>query len=472
VTARGLGMAYLRLERPVLAVAELEAAYKAMPTDRETLIVLSTALIQGHNPMRAVKFVKAYMEKPSPAVDEDCLNALGAALSQADAIAAKQQLFKDASALYVRANAKLEAGRTGEKRWGSLWMPAAEVDKKTADRKAAEKAVADARPKIIEDTNRIAAAEKEMAFYSGTLGDNNRSRAKAAAERKRDEAQADLTAAEKELEDANNAVAALDSPSFPLLESLDSSPVQAAADADHTAVAAAETPANRDPDQAPDKHPAEKPASDKQGTAKPVPAAEAPLKPVVANARPVKPNTADEQPAGPVTRYAAAFAVAPDLIVAPASVVSGAATVHVDVAVGPTLNGTVVRVDADAGLALIRVDGAKFTAMNIADRAADKPTTCLAFPNVDLFNPILETIAVANATSGQTDHARLAIPPRLPGAPLVQGNAVVGLELANRDTDPAEVPVLTADAIRKFVGSDAAPTADGKDAVVQVTAEK
>ena len=56
--------------------------------------------------------------------------ALGTALSQADDQARNLKFFKDCVAFYDQMNAKLEATRPGEKRWGSQWLPAKEADKK------------------------------------------------------------------------------------------------------------------------------------------------------------------------------------------------------------------------------------------------------------------------------------------------------------------------------------------------------
>jgi tetratricopeptide (TPR) repeat protein len=479
VTARGLGMAYMRLERPAQAIEPLEQAKNAMPNDRELLIVLSTALIESHNPMRAVKFVKTYMEKNPATVDEDCLNALGAGLSQADPTAAKQTLFAEAYKLYLKDNAKLEALRPGEKRWGSQWLPAEDVATKVADRKKAQADVNTYTAKIAKLDDQIAGDQRTMAQYSGTLGDNNRSRIYDQAKNDAAKAQKQLETAQKDLADAQAALAATEPAPFPLLVTLDSASSESAgattqSTTEPAGVGATTEPAGGGATTEPDAIATAKPKPDATSDkGNPPPAVDTtPKPPATPLARAVKPN-ANAEATGPVTQYGAAFAVAPDLIVAPTSVIVGAKILHVDVAVGPSFEASIVRVDAAAGLVLIRVPGANLTPLKIADPADDKPTTCLGFPSVDIFNPMAETMQVSKSTSGAPDHAKFSMPPRIPGAPLLQDKAVIGMETAGRDTDPAEVPVVSASVLRKFVGDDAAPAAkDSIDSVVQVVAQR
>ena len=94
--------------------------------------------------MRAVKFVKAYLEAHPTPLDEPVINTLGIALSQADSAASKSALFSDGVKLYNKLNAELEANQSGKKRWGVEWEDADAVSAKLKARQDAQKKVDDA----------------------------------------------------------------------------------------------------------------------------------------------------------------------------------------------------------------------------------------------------------------------------------------------------------------------------------------
>ena len=66
------------------------------------------------------------------------------------------------------------------------------------------------------------------------------------------------------------------------------------------------------------------------------------------------------------TRYAAAFAVAPDLLVTASSAVADATDIEIPTSAGQPIKAEVVRADAPSGLTLLRVSGRAFLA--VADR--------------------------------------------------------------------------------------------------------
>src|SRR4051794_8116787 len=130
-----LGYAYLKMEDFSRATKALDVAVLAPQPARSTVLNAAAALIRTKNPMRAAKFLREYMAAHPGEADESALDALGTALSQADDQSMKLKFFKDCVAFYDQMNAKLEATRPGEKRWGSQWLPAKEADRKLREYK-------------------------------------------------------------------------------------------------------------------------------------------------------------------------------------------------------------------------------------------------------------------------------------------------------------------------------------------------
>ena len=137
-----------------------------------------------------------------------------------------------------------------------------------------------------------------------------------------------------------------------------------------------------------------------------------------------------------------------------------------------------LRAHHSAGLALLKVDGAKFPCLRLAnpvESAASGSITCLGFPEVELFNPAPKSMTVAAKSQDDGWTVRFDKSPRLPGGPLIQANAVVGVELADRDSDPAQIPAATLKSLLSLVQNSAQaepPATDPSQAVVQVMAER
>jgi hypothetical protein len=100
--------------------------------------------------------------------------------------------------------------------------------------------------------------------------------------------------------------------------------------------------------------------------------------------------------------------------------------------------------------------------LSLADAFAGGTIQCVSFPTVNVFDPVAEAIS-GSAVAPKDDWAvRLARHPRLGGGPLLVGGKVVGVQLATRDADMAQVPAATLADLKKFLGAKAAPggTAD------------
>ena len=175
-----------------------------------------------------------------------------------------------------------------------------------------------------------------------------------------------------------------------------------------------------------------------------------------------------------VTRYAAAFAVAPEVFVTAAEPVEGASEIHVTAFDGKTYKATVLRMHHGDGLALLEVTGAKLPCLRIATQLKAGSLNCVGFPDVDLVTPIARSMEV---TAGQptTDWAvQFTISPRIPGAPLLKNGLLTGVELGDRDSDLAAVPAATLKELESLISNQTPPTqiaTDIRKAVVLVIAQ-
>jgi hypothetical protein len=197
---------------------------------------------------------------------------------------------------------------------------------------------------------------------------------------------------------------------------------------------------------------------------------------VVANNDPVPatPVAVDQTPRH-ATRYAVAFAIAPDVLVTAASAVEDATDIHVTASDGKSYKAQVLRAHHGDGIALLKVDNATFASLALADSADGGSMICLGFPDVDLFNPIAKSMTAAGGNQSDGWTVRFDSSPRLPGGPLISGNAVVGVELGDRDSDLTAVPAATLKALQSLVDSSAhadPKATDPKQAVMQVSAER
>jgi hypothetical protein len=210
------------------------------------------------------------------------------------------------------------------------------------------------------------------------------------------------------------------------------------------------------------------------------PAAPSPVAPAAPTPPPAAavavPRPAAPEPRKPasVTSYAAAFPVAPDLLVTAAAAVEGADRVMVQPSGGDPMEVEVVTHDAGSGLALLRVPGKRMAYLTLADAFNGGTLQTVSFPSVNIFDPVAEAIPGSAVPPKDEWAVRLGRHPRLAGGPLLAGGKVVGVELATRDADPATVPAATLADLKKLVGDKAGPAgmADPAAATVQVTATR
>ncbi len=116
--ARDLGIAYLRADKAAKAAHPLEVAGATKTPDRPLVMAMAFQFIAAKSPMQAVKSIAAYFNAHPTVQDESLLNAMAVALARADAMGIKSAFYTDSMKTYQKLNAKLEATRPGEKRWG------------------------------------------------------------------------------------------------------------------------------------------------------------------------------------------------------------------------------------------------------------------------------------------------------------------------------------------------------------------
>jgi tetratricopeptide (TPR) repeat protein len=486
LAARGLGFAYVALGKPVKALEPLEIAAQKPPLDRGLILAISAALVANHNSMRAVHFLLPYMQTHADPVDEPMLNALGTALTQAEGSAVKSQLFKDAAKLYRKQNTALEAAHEGKRRWGVTWLDKEDVDAKDADRAKVQQKVDVAYNRLTVAQNAEQSAEEALGQSVIAMGKRDENAIRNA-QTNVATAKADLSKAQADYDEACKELASVPGPDFPPQIAVDAADLivlpGAAAPVTHAPAVAANTDVSADvpkPEPAPatpqgDSKPA--PAAP-QGDSKPAPAPKNHRDQSVAT----PPDEAPKRPSVPkvastrhLTRYAVGFAVAPDVLVTAASAVEDASSITVTLSDGKSMTATVLRAHHGDGLALLKVDRANLPCLALATSADASALTCFGFPEVDLFNPVPRSMDLSADAQGGSWKVRFTVSPRLPGGPILQNNAVVGVELGDRDSEPSTTPAATLTQLAALVADSANPanaTPDPKKAIVQIAAER
>jgi tetratricopeptide (TPR) repeat protein len=486
VAARGLALAYLRLEKPQKAVdlLAMSAPKPVRGLDRTLTMAMASSLLapgKSNNPMRAVSFLMMYLKDHStqPMQEEPVINALAVALSKAPSSARLSTLFKDGANFYKEMNDKLEALRPGKRRWGVQWDDADAVAKKWKEHDEALKKANSASAALADANNKLNAATQALTNLTYGVGARNPASI-AAAETGVSNATADRDKAQQAYNDANAdliqkspnygdeiAVDALDLNSGPL----------ALASATPESVASAQPPT-----------PVVTPSVPRENT----PHENTPRENTPHRNTPVATNTpppsnpvehheaAPEAPAKPVviakvTHSAVGFAVGPDLVVTAASAVDGASDVVVQRSDGTFFKADIVRTQSADGISLLKVTDANLPRLVLAKEAAPGKLSCLGYPEVNLFNPIPKVMPVSGREQGEGWSVSFDMHPRLPGAPLLLNGCVVGVELADRDSELGKIPAATLAAITGLLADPASSGVIAKDpkaAVVMVVAEK
>src|SRR4051812_15709236 len=452
----GLALCMVAQKEVAKAQATLDKALTLTQTPDRALVLNAIACnMATHMHMRAAKLAKDYLTAHPKEPDEPMLNALGTALSAATAAERKNRFFTDCTSFYMIANQRLEAARPGYKRFGSQWFTAEQADAKTKALAAQQKKLDALSDAIATAEERMQPAVKELQrqqflLLHGELpGNYYIERAQAAY----DSAQAAVTAAQEKYDALERS---LELPKFP--------PEVAMVAMDNTTAPAVSTEvvvASVDPpkmETKPKPRPIKpKPAAD---TGKPTEAVKPP-EPVEITLAPPKPTTPRKVR---ITQYAAAFPIASDLVVTSSAIVEDGVTLQLQSADGQPIKASLVRMDANMGLALLRVEGKTLNPLALADTFNGGPVTCASFPTVDLFSPAAQAIT-GNATPPKEGWTiSLNVHPRLAGSPVLANARVVGVCVAPRDAERGKLPTVTLEQLKTFLGSDITPPKAAGDA--------
>jgi tetratricopeptide (TPR) repeat protein len=476
--------AYLKLGDYEHARAEEEKVLLFTPRpSKVTAINGAVIYLHAKIPMRGVKVLIQYLTS-LPKVDEAALNALAICLNSADEHARKTSIYSSATTFYVAQNKKLEKTRPGMKRWGTEWREEGEAESKneawntalTTNAKLASelaelkshRAVIEAKQNdpVFQQQQQIQDYQRSQSFpvmKIPPLMELNPTRLdpEIAAE----QAKYDQAMQNTERPPIPDAVE-------PMSVIPEKEPVVAVAVA--IGMNGSDN-ANGSGTATPPKKKKKKPAPTIPSTTEP-PAPTDTTSPPIESAitSPPLPEQPEEKKTYRVTSYAAAFPVGPDLLVTTAESVADAKEIEVQVADGTAYPASVVRSDADSGLALVRVSNVKLSYMGLADHFGGGTVSCVSFPSVDLFSPSATTINGSAMAPKDGWHVHLAETPRLGGGPLLANGKVVGVELATRDSDITAIPAVTLDDLKKFLASDFSPggTADATTSTVQLSATR
>ena len=187
------------------------------------------------------------------------------------------------------------------------------------------------------------------------------------------------------------------------------------------------------------------------GNDSPAPTPSAPATPTIASTP--TPNLPKPDVSSPVTRTVrgAAFAIAPDLLLTAARLVTNAREIQLQDEQGKRTDAVVVAVDAQSGIALIRAPGASFKPMALADAAKPGPVGVAAFVKPSVFNPDLDVITGTLVGPADKLALRCSTHPRSAGSPFFdEQGKVMGLITAARDDAADHLPIVTVEALRHF----------------------
>ncbi|MEZ0268148.1 MAG: hypothetical protein ACAI43_25770 [Phycisphaerae bacterium] len=450
------------------AGAYMERALAMAGSKPDRALVLNNAMLQIalNNPMRALKFLKEYVDAHPKDVDEPLLNALGSSLFLADDTARRARLWNDAADAYVRYQKVIEAApqHKGKKLWGVEWLPAAEADKRMAAMKKAQQEAGKVGAETDKAEDRVLTARRRFGQVRAAYQRGNATQVEMnVANNVLTDALAEF---QKLAKDYDAAVEKIIRPTFPRVLTPvaidDVTPPAAgvtglAMAQEDPAYKAALAKAIESPTPTGPKRAGTEPDD------KPKPAVVPPPAPAPVAVIAIK---TDKVAKVRVTQYAAAFAVSEDHAVTAAAPLDGAIEFELQTLEGASLKATVVRTDAKSGLALLKItqpagSKRKLNFLPLADAApsAGSALACVCFPTVNLFNPAAEAL-VGTAPSAPKDATwtiKLQRHPRLAASPLVAAGKVVGAVMAPRDALPESLPAVSVDAIRDLVGADAGP---------------
>ncbi len=472
----GAALAHARSNSPIKARKYFDRAVAADPS-RSTLLNAAAFHLTIDQPMRSAKLLSDWLSAHPQPLDPPMIDAFAVALSQVDSGVQRLSIFATYEKQYLELNAALEAAYPGHKRWGTQWLDSAEADRRAAERDKAQQSIDRVKRVNADLYRRLQQAQRDLDDLAdkarrGFATEFRVRRARVDVERIQDQ----IAVHQREIEEFQKAAAP---PTFPKsipyvgLDDNTPPPVGDARPAPRDAQKPA-IPATRagdpgigdlgfgdDPTPTPPAHP--------------TPPPQTPTPP--SGTAPSDDSPADPTPPNPIHRTAAsvAVAVAPDLLLCASTIDADGKSLQVQSTDGTPLRAVVVRTDRAAGLTLLRIDGKKLNYIGLSDPFQGGAITCPALVAETVFQPTAEVVAGTAEAPAERWTVRLDKHPRLPGAPLLAGGRIVGIELAAPGIDPAAIPAATVTEIRRFLGPDApsrspAIDSDGALFIYQVAA--
>lgn len=464
----GLALAHVGCDDLAKAAPLIEKAFERAtannkPPDRALLLNFAMVQIALNRQVRAAKVLYDHLVAHAAPLDEEMINALAVALNNADAKTKDTPLFAKMADFYVERNKELEATRRDKRRWGTRWVSHGEFATLDAEWKRTQ-AIADRHwdSKVATAANRARTAARDVNTMNMRF--DMTAAQKARARRDYDAAMADYAEAlagwrelmqQVKRPEFPTAIATVpvDASEPPKVASAFAEDAEAMAITQRRAEALARATASSNP--RPPVQPVRPPL---QPPVKPADPAGKPAEPgPVAQAIPEPPKIVTKKAAGKRTamRYGAAIPVGPDLFVAALPTVNKAQEIVLTSLNGDNLNAKVIRADEAAGIALLRVDGAKVNFLKIADGVKAGPVQCVSLSS-GIFEAAADTIDGTIRLAAGTDVPQVSLRrlPRRVGSPVVSANMVVALLLADHGSDPGSLRVVSARSIRDLCGQD------------------
>lgn len=471
------------------ASTPLDRACAAKAAPRQLLLTRGALdAQQGYLALRTAVRLSEYLKDHPTEVDSEILDVMFTALQKAEERVNNRQMLDQMIKQYEQLNADLELTRPGQKRWGVQWVSTAVFHTEMAARQRAVQAYEAALATVDRAWDNVKDAERTLANAKsyGSRAQINSASARLGT------AKNDHFAAKKAAEQAKKQI-----PPVPSLTTAQMRAMLVPRDVTifNTMVAGAGGGAGAKPATGTGRAPTAVTSSSFSlggGAVATAKAAGTPggtgSGPGPAVTTPSGSNTtgstgptggaptaaADAVPRRKTyNRGATGFAVGPDLFLTSADAVRGARRITIEFPDAQPIDAELVRAEA-GGLALLRARGRQYYYLNPGGDFAGGNLACPCYPDVSVFGVRLEVIAGRANAAKEKWIVNLARHPRLPGAPLLDGDgALVGVVLADRDDRYDQCPAVPASKVKAFLGSDLPATAcpTPKNApVVQITA--
>jgi len=466
LAAHGLGLAYIGLKDPPKASESLEAAANMGNPDRALLINLAVAQSACGRAMRGAKYILKYLEAvpATQAPDEPLLNTMKIMLESIPPDMRTSEYARMQS-VYDRLNKRLEdkAGN-GQKRWGLKWISAEEFAEKEKERKSAEQ-------EMNQKGQELSRAQRELDQANAELEKEKTRRLEGSTVLLR--AQTRFDTAQRRYDAALSAYQKLAEsvplPEYPkVLATVPMGDVAGSSNDPTKIASAAESPTSPTPGKLFPDDPQPKPNNPKPDQGKPD------VKPMVQTPT-VQFGGSRQNVTRQVTRHAAAFAVAPDLLVTSAAAVKDAQAIEVTSRDGQSSKAEVLRTEGPLALLKVEFKTPPRALLPIAPAAAGGTMQCPAFCSPTSIFDDEGGEVIEGVTVTPNGEARMRKHPRLAGSPLLSGGKVLAVELAERESPPTAIPTASLEKLRALLGNDApasgAMTRDPLDALYQVRSE-